>query len=93
MQTISLSEPCFTQKPGTDVQHLPLELCKKLFGWDSACQSIEIMLRNRIPNVEFYAVVAVESNGMTLAARGELGRHHYFIPWSNVIAIHGHIAT
>jgi len=93
MQVIRLSEPCYTQKPGTDVQHLPLELCKKLFGWDSACQSLEIVTRVKIPNVEFYAIVAVDDSGITLAAREQLGRHHYFIPWSNIVAVHGHIAT
>lgn len=93
MQIISLREPCYVQKPETDVQHLPVELCEKMFGWDSACQAVDVLLRYEIPNVEFYAIVAVEDEGITLAASGELGIHHYFIPWANVIAVHGHIAT
>jgi hypothetical protein len=93
MQVILLREPCFVQEPDADVQHLPVELCRKMFGWDSACQSVEIFLRYEIPSVNFYAIVAVEDEGITLAATGELGIHHYFIPWGSVIAVHGHIAT
>ena len=93
MQIINLQEPCYVQEPGEDIQHLPLEMSRKLFGWDSACQSLEIFIRHEIPNVKFYAVVAVKDEGITLAATGQLGTHHYFIPWSNVIAVHGHIAT
>lgn len=93
MKVIKLREPCFVQEPDTDIKHLPVELCKKMFGWDSACQGLEIFLRRDIPGVQFYAVVAVEDAGVTLAATGELGIHHYFIPWENIIAVHGHIAT
>ncbi len=93
MQVINLREPCYVQAPGEDIRHLPTELCRKVFGWDSACQELEIIIRDEIPNVEFYAVVAVKDEGITLAARGKLGRRHYFIPWSNVVALHGHIAT
>jgi hypothetical protein len=93
MQIINLREPCYVQKPGTDIKHLPVDMCKKLFGWDSACQSVEILIWKEIPNVDFYAIVAVDEPGITLAAQGELGEHHYFIPWTNVIAVHGHIAT
>lgn len=93
MQIINLQEPCYVQAAGEDMQHLPLELTKKMFAWDSACQSLEIFIRHEIPNVKFYAVVAVKDEGITLAATGELGTHHYFIPWSNIIAVHGHIAT
>lgn len=92
MQVISLREPCFVQEAETDIKHLPVEICKKLFGWDSACQSIEVFLRYDIPDVEFYALVAVTDEGITLAASGELGNHHYFIPWTSIIAVHGHIA-
>lgn len=81
------------QEPESDVGHLPVELCRKMFGWDSACQSLEIFIQHEIPNVEFYAVVEVQDEGITLASTGKLGIHHYFIPWSNIIAIHGHIAT
>lgn len=93
MQVISLREPCYVQEPGDDILHLPVELCRKMFGWDSACQSIEILIKEEIPDVEFYAIVAVQDEGITLASSGELGMHHYFIPWENVIAVHGHIAT
>ncbi len=93
MQVIRLREPCYVQEPESDVKHLPVDLCKKMFGWDSACQSLEIFLRYEIPDVEFYAVVEVQDEGITLAATGKLGIHHYFIPWSNIIAVHGHIAT
>lgn len=93
MQVISLREPCYVQAPGEDILHLPVELCNRMFGWDSACQGLEIFVKNEIPNVQFYALVAVMNDGVTLAAKGELGMHHYFIPWSNILAIHGHIAT
>lgn len=93
MQTIVLREPCYIQQPGEDVKHLPAELCQTMFGWDSPCQSLEIILKQDITDVKFYAVVAVKEEGITLAATGELGRHHYFIPWSNIVAVHGHITT
>jgi len=93
MQVIKLREPCYVQKQGADVQHLPIEMCKKLFGWESACQSIDIYVRKEIPDVAFYAIVAVAEPGITLAAKGELEIHHYFIPWTNIAAVHGHIAT
>ena len=60
MQIINLQEPCYVQAAGEDIQHLPLELAKKMFAWDSACQSLEIFIRHEIPNVKFYAVVAVK---------------------------------
>lgn len=93
MQVISLREPCYVREPDSDVKHLPKEICEALFGWKSACQFIEIFMRVEIPDVEFYALVSVKDEGITLAATGELGMHHYFIPWSNIIAVHGHIAT
>ncbi len=93
MQVISLREPCYAQELGADVKHLPMDMCKKLFGWDSACQGVEIIVWKEIPDVEFYAIVAVDEPGITLASQGELGEHHYFIPWSNIVAVHGHIAT
>lgn len=93
MQKISLREPSFVQEPESDIRHLPVELCRKMFAWDSACQYLEIFVRDEIPDVEFYALVAVEDEGITLAQTGELGMHHYFIPWNNIIAVHGHIAT
>lgn len=93
MQVIRLREPCYVQEPESDIKHLPVELCKKMFGWESACQSLEILLRYEIPEVQFYAVVEVQGEGITLAATGMLGIHHYFIPWSNIVAVHGHIAT
>ncbi|MBU4301775.1 MAG: hypothetical protein KKE79_08275 [Actinobacteria bacterium] len=93
MQVISLGEPCFVQEADSDIKHLPMETCKKLFGWDSACQSIEIVVRYEIPDVEFYAVVAVQDEGITLATTGKLGVDHWFIPWSNIVAVHGIITT
>ena len=93
MQVIRLREPCYVQQRDGDVKHLPVELCRKLFGWESACQSLEIFIHHEIPNVEFYAVVEVQEEGITLASTGKLGIHHYFIPWSNIVAVHGHIAT
>jgi hypothetical protein len=84
-----LREPCYVQEPETDIKHLPAGICKKLFGWESACQGIEIILKDEIPDVEFYAIVSVKEEGLTLAAAGELGSHHYFIPWTNVLAVHG----
>lgn len=93
MKVIRLSEPCYVQQPGEDVQHLPKEMCRNLFGWDSPCQAIEIFVRDEVPDVPFYAVVALEAFGIVLAASGELGIHHYFIPWHSVMAIHGHQMT
>ena len=93
MQKIMLREPCYAQEPGTDIKHLQMKICKKLFGWESACQSLEILLKDEVPDVEFYAVVSVQDEGLTLAATGELGAHHYFIPWTNIIAIHGQVTT
>ncbi len=93
MQVISLGEPCFVQEADSDIKHLPVETCKQLFGWDSACQSIEILVRYEIPDVDFYAVVAVGDEGITLAATEKLGVEHWFIPWSNIVAVHGKITT
>lgn len=93
MEWIRFREPCFVQEPGTDIKHLPKDICKRLFGWESACQNIEILVDKPIPDVEFNAIVGVNDEGITLAAAGELGNHHYYIPWSNVVAVHGHIAT
>lgn len=93
MQSISLREPCYVQEPGSDIKHLPVDICEKFFGWESACQSIEILVKEEVPNVEFYAIVCVREEGITLAATGKLGRHHYFIPWTNIIAVHGQITT
>ncbi len=39
MQIISLGEPCFVQEADSDIKHLPVETCKQLFGWNSACRS------------------------------------------------------
>lgn len=93
MQNITLREPCYVKDADSDIRHLPIDICKRFFGWDSACQGIDILLREEVPDVEFYAVVSVRDEGITLAAAGELGRHHYFIPWSNIIAVHGQITT
>lgn len=93
MQVIRLREPFFAAEPESDIKHLPVEFCERLFGWDSVCQSVEIFLKEEIPDVEFYAVAAFGEEGITLAAEGELGRHHYFVPWTNIVAVHGHIAT
>ena len=93
MQVIRLREPCYVQEPETDIKHLPVELCKEFFGWDSACQSLEIFVKDEIEDVEFNAIVAISDSGITLAASGELGSHHYLIPWNNITAVHGEIAT
>ena len=93
VQIISLREPCYVQESGADIKHLPVDICERLFGWESACQGIEILVKEEVPNVDFYAIVRVGEEGITLAATGELGRHHYFIPWNNIVAVHGQITS
>ncbi len=93
MRIIDLSEPCFVPVVGEDIKHLPTEICKKYFGWDSPCESIQIIIADDILDVDLNAIVGINDDGISMAEQDMLGRTHYFFPWTSIMAIQGRIRT